>query len=275
MKIFPNLDILNAFGVLGDPVLLAGGEGMCYRVNNVVLKPTNNAVEASWLAGINNSLHSDKFRVPKPIAAKDGSWVFNGWTASEFLPGEHRPGHYKEAIEVSNAFHKSLVDIPKPDWFDQKTDVFSVADKIAWGQLPAPDFEPAKDQIKKLFSFLKENHFANQLIHGDWGPNQILFHDTLPPAVIDMTPYFRPSDYPIADMMISALDHEGADPSILDLGEGIKDFDQLLLRALAFRTFTYIGFQTHPENDRDWTVEINRHLNLLDIILLKLAYENQ
>lgn len=85
-----------------------------------------------------------------------------------------------------------------------------------------------------------------------------------------MTPYFRPADYPIADMMISALDHEGADVSILDLGKDIKDFDQLLLRAIVMRTCTYIEFQIHPENDRDWAPVIIRHLNLIDIIVDKI-----
>ena len=85
-----------------------------------------------------------------------------------------------------------------------------------------------------------------------------------------MTPYFRPADYPIADMMISALDHEGTDMSILDLGKDIKDFDQLLLRALIFRICTYIGFQTHSENDRDWMPTIDRHLNLIDSVLDKI-----
>jgi uncharacterized protein (TIGR02569 family) len=171
---------------------------------------------------------------------------------------------------LSKVFHKALASILKPDWFDQKTDVFAVADKITWGESPLPDFKSTKKPLKKIFNLLKDNHLPNQLIHGDWGLNQILFHDTLPPAIIDMTPYFRPADYPIADMIISAIDHEGADLPILGLGKDIKDFDQLLLRALAFRICTYVGFQIHPENDQDWTPEINRYLNLLNLPCLNV-----
>jgi hypothetical protein len=40
----PSQDILNTFGVSGKPVLLPGGEGTCYRVGNVVFKPTNDVI---------------------------------------------------------------------------------------------------------------------------------------------------------------------------------------------------------------------------------------
>ncbi|MFH1252966.1 MAG: hypothetical protein V1664_01385 [Candidatus Uhrbacteria bacterium] len=266
----PNQKILNAFGVSGKPILLPGGQGTCYRVKDVVFKPTNDAIEASWLAEINNGLRSNKFRVPKPLLAKNGSWVFAGWTVSEFLEGEHRPGHYIEAIELNRVFCTVLINVSKPEWFDKKTDVFSIADKIAWGELSLPNFELTKEPLKRIFSFLRKNELPNQLIHSDWSLDQILFHNTLPPAVIDMTPYFRPADYPIADMIIEAVVWNGADLSILDLGKNIKDFDQLLLRALVFRICTYVGFQTHPENDRDWTTEISHYLKILDIIFNKI-----
>ena len=269
--VIPTQEILHAFNVSGIPNLLSGGQGTSYRVDNVVLKPTRDIVEPSWLAEIQNGLSSNKFRVPKPSRAKNGSWVFNGWTASEFLEGEHRPGHYAEAIELSRSFHRALKGIPKPGWFDKKTDVFAISDKMAWGETSLPDYDHAKEPLQRIFNLLKENRLPNQLIHGDWGTGQILFHDTLPPAVLDMTPYFRPADYPIADMIVAALDHEDADTSIIDLGINVKDFDQLLLRALVFRTCTYIGFQIHPENDRDWVPTIDRHLDLIDPIVSKLA----
>jgi uncharacterized protein (TIGR02569 family) len=266
----PDQSILTAFGVSGEPVLLQGGEGTCYRVDHLVFKPTNNAIETSWIADLNSSLSSPKFRIPKPIRAKDGSWVFNGWAASEFLQGEHRADRYTEAIEVCKDFHRALVDIPKPDWFDKKRDVFSLSDRMAWGELPIPDFELAEEPFKKIFGFLDENRLPNQLIHGDWGLAQILFHDQLPPAVLDMTPYFRPADFPIADMILSAIVDDGADISLLDSGKGIKEFDQLLLRAFVFRTCTYVGFQIHPENNYDWTSVIVRHLNMVDVVIDKI-----
>jgi len=264
----PTSEILDAFGVTGEPTLLTGGQGTCYRVDDTVFKPAQNTLEASWIAKINNGLMSNKFRVPKFFQAKDGSWVFQNWTASEFLVGEHRSGHYTEAIEVSGVFHEALKNIPKPDWFDNKTDVFSLSDKMAWGELPLPNFEPSREPFQKIFRLLKKNRLPNQLVHGDWGVGQILFHETLPPAVIDMTPYFRPADYPIADMIVCTLANS---TDIVDLGKDIKNFDQLLLRALLFRTLTYIGFQIHPKNDRDWTPTIRNYLSLVDPIIKKIT----
>jgi len=165
-------EIVAAFGVSGEPVLLTGGQDTSYLVENIVFKPTKDTVEASWISQINNGLTSNKFRVPKSFRAKDGSWVYDGWTASEFLQGEHRPGHYAEAIELSRVFHHALKDVPKPDWFDKKTDVFSLSDRMAWGELPPPDFEVANKPLQRVFGILKHNSLPNQLIHGDWGPGQ-------------------------------------------------------------------------------------------------------
>ncbi len=152
----PNQEILNAYGISGKPILLPGGQGTCYRVKDVVFKPTNDAVEASWIAEINNGLKSNKFRIPKPLSTKEGSWVFAGWTANEFLAGEHRLGCYIEAIELSKVFHAALMDVSKPGWFDKKTDVFSIADKIAWGELPLPNFELTNEPLKRIFNLLRK-----------------------------------------------------------------------------------------------------------------------
>src|SRR3989339_432644 len=261
----PTQNILQAFNISGKLELLDGGQGTCFRIGNIVLKPTNNPIETSWLAEINNNLQSSEFRVPKYLTAQDDSFIFDGWTASEFLEGEHKTDNYAEAIELSKIFHNELKDIKKPDWFDKKTDVFAIADKIAWGELPLPNFEPARKQLENIFESLKENNLPNQLVHGDWGPGQILFSDPLPPAVLDMTPYFRPANYPIADMLLGAVANDNKDISIINLGKNIEEFDQLLLRALVFRTCTYIEFQIHPENDFDWTSKIKKYLDLFDV----------
>ena len=40
-----------------------------------------------------------------------------------------------------------------------------------------------------------------------------------------------------------------------------------MLRALIFRTCTYVGFQIHPENNYDWTPTIIKYVNLIDTII--------
>ncbi|MFA5188013.1 MAG: phosphotransferase [Patescibacteria group bacterium] len=263
---FPPQKVLHAFNLTGDPILLSGGQGNSFLVDNVVLKPTKDVQEASWLAEINNSLISNEFRVPKPIRANDNSWVFEGWTANTFLSGEHIPGNYSGVIDVSKVFHKALIGIPKPDFFDQRNTVWSVADKIAWGELPLPDFALTNNPLLKIFKLLRKNELPNQLIHGDMGIGNVLFDKKLPPAVIDFSPYFRPADFAIAIMMIDALVFENADKSILNLGKDFKDFNQLLLRALVRRICEYIGHQTHKEASKDFSPEIIKHLQIIDII---------
>jgi uncharacterized protein (TIGR02569 family) len=266
-KNIPPQEILQAFKLEGTPVLLKGGQGTSYRVGDVVLKPTDDAVEATWLAEINIKLKSDKFRVTQPIPGPDGNWVYHGWTANTFLEGKHIPENYAGVINVSKDFHEALAQIPKPEFFDDRQDIWAVADRIAWGELPIPDFELTNEPLKKIFKLLEPNKLPNQLIHGDMGTGNVLFDDKLPPAVIDLSLYYRPADFAIAVMMIDALVYEHADKSILELGKDLKDFDQLLLRALVRRICEYIGHQNHPEAIKDFSPEIVKHLNIMDLIV--------
>ncbi len=262
----PNQNILKAFGVSGKPTRLKGGQGICYLVDNIVFKPSYSIVEASWMSDLYNNLSSNQFRVPKPIRAKNSKWIFNQWTANKFLEGKHEDENYAEAIKISKIFHKDLLQIPKPDFFDKRNDVWAVADKIAWGELPLPNFELTNKPLQQISKLLKKNKLPNQLIHGDWGPGNLLFSNTLPPAVIDVSPYWRPANFAIAVMIIDALVYEGADKSIINLCKNIEDFDQLLLRALVRRICEYIGHQNHIENTHDRYKDIMRHLNIIGII---------
>ncbi|WP_159599675.1 hypothetical protein [Agromyces humi] len=74
------------------------------------------------------------------------------------------------------------------------------------------------------------------LIHGDLTGN-VLFEQGLPPAVIDLSPYFRPSEYAVAIIVVDAVCFEGAPPRTRRLLTD-DDADQLLLRAVLFRALT-------------------------------------
>ena len=76
-----------------------------------------------------------------------------------------------------------------------------------------------------------------QLVHGDLTGN-VLFHPDLPPAVIDLSPYWRPSAFASAVVVADALAWEGAGLELIDAAADEPDFGQCLVRALLFRIVT-------------------------------------
>ena len=101
---------------------------------------------------------------------------------------------------------------------------------------PPLEFPDVK-HLTRLVSALRPLAAPSQLIHGDLTGN-VLFHDLLPPAIIDLAPYWRPPAYASAIVVGDALVWEGADESVLDAVAHIGDFPQYLLRALIYRAVT-------------------------------------
>src|SRR5205814_7462370 len=110
---------------------------------------------------------------------------------------------------------------------------WSVGDRVAWGELPASKFAHVK-HLTRLASALKPIAAPSQLIHGDLTGN-VLFDDRLPPAVIDFSPYWRPTAFAAAIVVADALVWEGAQADILAAVAHVEDFAQYLLRALIYR----------------------------------------
>jgi len=91
--------------------------------------------------------------------------------------------------------------------------------------------------LPRLVAALRPIPAQSQLIHGDLTGN-VLFHERLPPVIIDLSPYWRPPPFATAVVVADALVWEGADEKILDAVKHIRDFDQYLLRALIYRVIT-------------------------------------
>ena len=69
------------------------------------------------------------------------------------------------------------------------------------------------------------------------------------PAIIDFSPYWRPTAYASAIVIADALVWEGANRQVLDAVTHIGDFGQYLVRALIFRAVTdWIFSQEEPAN---------------------------
>lgn len=261
----PTKEILIAFNPNEQPLLLTGGQGETYRAGNIVLKPTINAVEAEWVANVLNSLKSNKFRIAKPVKARNNQWVFNNWIAFEFIPGKHLDNHFEEIYKVSTDFHEALKNIPRPDFFDDRTDPWAMADRMAWQELELPlRFKQTKEALARLSEARENISLPEQIIHGDIGGN-ILFEAGLPPAVIDFSPYYRPAGFASAIMIIDALLWQGMSFDKINVFKNIEELNQLLIRALIRRICELVNITETQKVDH--VSDIITHLKIVDKIM--------
>lgn len=214
--------MLAAFGAEGSPELLPGGTGRSWRVGSLVIKPLDrSADELAWQAAALSSIEQAGFRVARPLP-----FVADGWAASEYVPGEHRPGLWREIIGVGERFHTALAGVPRPDAIiDARADPWAVGDRVAWGEAPFPELDDVLGSLEPVDA-------PRQLIHGDLTGN-VLFHDELPPAIIDFAPYWRPTEFASAIVVADALNWEGASDELAHVVH-----PQYLLRALVYRAVT-------------------------------------
>ncbi|MFF3354120.1 aminoglycoside phosphotransferase [Streptomyces sp. NPDC002917] len=212
----------------------------------MVLKPTGPDSEfADWLSGIIASVpEGSGFRVARPLRANIGAWSYGGWTASYFLPGAE-PNHraaprWLEVIAAGRAFHRALADVPRPDFLDRRRDWWAAGDRVAWQEREA-DLLPALGDTYDELTALRDAkpHDRSQLVHGDLTGN-VLFEPGLAPAVIDFSPYWRPSAFGEAVVVGDALIWHGADTELLHRAadESGPDFIQYVARAVIFRLVT-------------------------------------
>jgi uncharacterized protein (TIGR02569 family) len=217
----PTRDVLSAFGVGGEPQPLSGGTGRAWRVDDLVLKPVDFAAEViQWQADVLAGVEEQGFRLARPRRE-----IVDGWTASTYVGGRHEPGRWREIIAAGERFHAALPDVRPP----RVENAWEVGDRVAWGEQPYAE-------VGDLVAALEPVADAPQLIHGDLTGN-VLFHESLPPAIIDVAPYYRPSQYASAIVVADALCWEGAPPELA----GAVD-RQYLLRALIYRGVTSIEF---------------------------------
>jgi len=173
--------VLDAFGVAGSAVPLAGGQGRSVLVGGSVFKPAEGTdEEVEWAASLFGKLASDSgFRVPLPLRAADGRSVVDGWTACEFLTGRPGPeGHWTGVLSAGRAFHRALRHVPRPEFLDRHVHPWAVADRVTWGE---QDIDVV-DDLAAPFSTLRElrrpvTQDTAQLVHGDLTGN-VLFAPT-------------------------------------------------------------------------------------------------
>ena len=214
----PAEDVLEAFGARGEPEPLAGGTGRAWRVGDLVLKPLD--ANVAWQHEVLSRVEQDGFRVEVPRPE-----IVDGWTAWTFLEGRHERGRWTEIIAVGERFHAALPDVRQP----RVENAWETGDRVAWGEQPYP-------AVDDLLAALQPVDDPPQLLHGDLTGN-VLFHDSLPPAIIDFAPYYRPPRYASAIVVADALCWEDAPRELADVVDR-----QYLLRALIYRGVTSLEF---------------------------------
>ncbi len=123
---------------------------------------------------------------------------------------------------------------PRPEFLHGRDDRWAVADRVAWGELDVAVGRASAPLLARLRDVAAPVHLASQLIHGDVCGN-VLLAPGLDPAIIDVSPYWRPAAYADAVVAVDALLWWGADASLLDDVGGASGWDQLLVRAAIFR----------------------------------------
>jgi uncharacterized protein (TIGR02569 family) len=260
----PSKHVITSFRARGTPQRLAGGQGTSYLVGNTVLKRAENETEVRWIAETLSRIEEKRFRAPRYLTSTTGTFIVDGWIAYEFLQGRHMKGRWKEKRRVLEDFHNALAAVSMPSFFHERCDHYSLADKMAWGELEIKCHKRLQPAVKLLTSRIKQIDLPNQIIQGD--PGNILFSPCAPPAIIDFSPYWRPVEFSLAVLIVDALVWEGASESIFQVFRDVVHLDQLLLRAELRRVLELDGLSRKFGPER--LEEVDAHAPTIELIRL-------
>jgi uncharacterized protein (TIGR02569 family) len=220
-----------------SPQLVPGGQGTTYRADGIALKPCDEPEEAEWLGSVLSQIEEDGFRIARPVRSRSGRFVVEGWCAYRWMSGEtDLRGRWNESIAAIWAFSRALRDVPEPELLDRRQNVFAVADRMAWGEVPMGEIaDSLGPDGRRLIRHLRPVTAPAQLIHGDPSEGNLLFAPRLPPAVIDVAPYWHPAEYAIAMFVADAIAWSRAPAELLSAIQDVPEMDQFLARAVLFR----------------------------------------
>jgi uncharacterized protein (TIGR02569 family) len=231
----PPEKVLRAFGV-DSPLPLAGGQGASWRAGGLVLKPEGDPVY-EWLADELSNLKPDGVRISAPVPTVDGDWLCDGWSATRWVEGSHpdfrQPSTWSDIIDAGRAFHRMVRNLAQPDCLATRTGPWATADRVAWGDR-ASNLRQEFSEVARLLQDASHPLGPSQIVHGDLTGN-VLVAPGAPPAVIDISPYWRPPEYAEGVVLADALCWHGASASVLgEVGVSVT----AVARALLFRLVT-------------------------------------
>lgn len=240
------------------------GPGEVWRCGGVVLKHAPDATEATWVAHTLDTLRVDGLRIARPLRSSDGRWVVSGWSATRYIAGRPEPRH-DEVVAASLRLHAATASLPRPEFLDERSDLWSIADAVAWGERD-PDTvvevsgdavaQNDRDAVALLVAARVDTAPRPQIVHGDLFGN-VLFAGSAQPGVIDFTPYWRPPEWAAAVVAVDALAWGGADAGLVQRWKTLTDWPQMLLRALLFRV---VAHAMHPRSTPQSRAGLDRAL---------------
>ena len=244
--------VLRAFGAATDPPeLLDGARRSGWRCGNIVVRPVEDPAQASWLATTFEQLQVTGVRLARPVRSSDGRWVVAGWSAQRFVSGSPAP-RVDDILAAAVALHEALVQVPEPRFLRDRTDLHSWADRLAWGEVDDEDGRTGSGHGARLFAALAAGlrpvDATSQVVHGDLFGN-VLFAGSAPPAIVDITPYWRPAAWAAGVLAVDALASGGAPVELLSEWDRWPHWPQLLRRALLFRFAVSLAHPRTPPSE--------------------------
>jgi len=229
--------VLRAFRVHEPARPIPGGQGTSWRAGNLVLKPGTDGAVHDWLCDLLAELVADGLRVARPVPTREGAWSCRGWSATRWVDGvEPRGGEtatWVAVVEAGRTLHRALAHVPRPDCLDAPEDPWALADRAAWGEREPRLPVELSGLLPGLQAALTPLGPA-QLVHGDLTTN-VLFAAGSAPAVLDVSPYWRPPAYAEGVVVADALCWHGARVDLLDRAQVPVG---AVARALLFRMAT-------------------------------------
>jgi len=264
----PSTQVVEAFGLAGEMVPTHTSD--VWRMGSAALKRVDDHDAVEWVCGLlANRSGEQGIRLQRPIAAADGRWIVDGWSASTWLSGEGDGTRWRQILEAAEVFHGWLADVERPAWLDEIDDPWRRSDRAAWGEQPADVRSEFVPLVEELTSMRQPLLAQNQLVHGDLTGN-VLFSEGLPPGIIDLSLYWRPPGYAAAIVAVDCFEWEGVGPGVLDYVADQPDGEQLLIRAALFRII-----RTGMVNWADPEPRLNVHRETISAIRTRISSTNR